>query len=276
MESGSIYSNHHEQREAALPPPERAEALQAALLEAFASSIQMREVPFVLFDDVSVSDLADAFYNHPVLVKAILGSVNVAQRAIKRDLGVDIDTYAARMTKKKAAILAGYVKPMLPKEIAVPALLMLDHHFWVDKEMRAEKGRWEREVRELLNLYGTVVFRKRKFTHGAPFELDAAHPGEVAEPVEIGIDVKRYESPRDFHKRGDEITQKAAHLKAAYPDAKFYAVIYYPFPGLHEEVRRRYAGQRIDGIFFAGVRRDSVRPAVRQILEANAVLKEDL
>ena len=276
MEPSSIYSDHIEQREGALPPPERLDEISSAIIRVFGKSIQYREVPFVLFDQVTVDQLAEAFHAHPVLVKSILASVNVAQRAIKRDLGVDIDTYAVTMTRKRAAILAGYIKPMLPKEIAVPALLMLDQYFWIDKEMRAGKGRWEAKVTRILNELGTGTFRKRKFTHGgAPFELDAAFPAETTETILIGVDVKRFESRRDFHKRGDEITQKVSHLKSVNPEARFYAVIYYPFPSLHDDVRQRYAGQSIDGIFFAGETEASLRPAAVEILEANGMLKEE-
>jgi len=269
----SIYSNHAEQRQTALPPPERAVELSAALCKAFAGHIEYREVPFILFDQVTVDLLAEAFHAYPILVKSVLASVNVAQRAVKRDLGLDINTYGKSIPKKHAYALAGYVKPMLPKEVAVHALLLLDEVFWVDKEMRAAKGRWETKVLRLLNHYGIGKFRKRKFSHsGSEFELDAAYPAE-GDSISIAVDVKRFESPRDYHKRGDEITQKAAHLKAIHPNARFYAVIYYPFPSSHEDVRRRYAGQRIDGIFFAGETEESLEPAVVEILRENDLLR---
>ena len=88
------------------------------------------------------------------------------------------------------------------------------------------------------------------FTHvGGTFALDAAYPEQGN--VEVGVDVKRFESPRDFHKRGDEITQKVSHLRDVHPSSQFFAVIHYPFPGRHPAVRQRYQGQGIDGIVFA-------------------------
>ena len=267
MSDRSIYSNHSEQRELALPPAKRVEDLQKALVETFGDQIEYREVPFILFDQVHVETLAEAFYKHPIIIKSILACVNVAQRAVKRDLGIDIDTYTETISKQKAAILSGYVKPMLPRELAVPALLMLDHYFWVDKEMRATKGRWEQKISKYLNKHGNVAFKKRKFKHeDSSFELDAAYPSKGV-PISIGVDVKRFESERDYHKRGDEITQKANHLKSVYPESKFYAVIYYPFPSKHENVRRRYANQGIDGIYFAGETDELIEEAAVNILE---------
>lgn len=167
-----------------------------------------------------------------------------------------------------------YLKPLLPSNLAVPGLTALDHFCWVDKEMRANKGRWEKEVLRHLNDNVSVgQFRKRKFLHhGSGFELDAAYPesGDVL----VGVDVKRFESPRDFHKRGDEITQKVSHLREVYDTALFYAVIYYPFPELHHEVRTRYQGQGIDEIYFAGVASDSIRNVALAIL-AHAQLVHD-
>lgn len=262
----SIYSNHRAQREAALPPPERVRDLKEALISEFDGHIEYRRVPVIIFDAVSLEDLAEAMIRRPIVLKPLLACANIAQRAIKRDLGITVNTYASQISRDKAFALAGYLKPMLPKELEVPALLLLDHFWWVDKEMRAGKGRWEMRVREALNrLLPEGRFRKRRFQHpGGSFELDAAYPerGSVA----VGVDVKRFESPRDFHKRGDEITQKVSHLRDVHPSSKFFAVIYYPFPRRHDEVRRRYQGQGIDGIVFAAETDESIEDAARQIL----------
>lgn len=264
----SIYSNHREQREAALPPMERVRSLTEALISEFEDHIEYRRIPVILFDTISVEDLANALVRRPVVLKALLACANVAQRAIKRDLRITVNTYAERIDRDKAFALAGYLKPMLPKELAVPALLVLDHFWWVDKEMRAQKGRWEVRVRKALNRHlSEGGFTKRMFEHpGGAFELDAAYPEH--EKVEVGVDVKRFESPRDFHKRGDEITQKVSHLRDVHPSARFFAVIYYPFPARHGDVRKRYQGQGIDGIVFAGETDDSIDDAAKQVLEA--------
>lgn len=262
----SIYSNHREQREAALPPPERVRDLKEALISEFEAHIEYRRVPVILFDAVSLEDLAEAMVRRPIVLKALLACANIAQRAIRRDLGISVNTYGSQISRDKAFALAGYLKPMLPKELAVPALLLLDHFWWVDKEMRKHKGRWEVRVRDALNRHlREGQFRKTRFEHaGGFFELDAAYP--VEGPVEVGVDVKRFESRRDFHKRGDEITQKVSHLRDVHPSSRFFAVIYYPFPTRHGEVRRRYQGQGIDGIVFAAETDESIEDAAKQVL----------
>jgi len=268
----SHYSNHADQRETALPSPERFKELSDALSAAFER--HSNEVPrhVISFEQVSVDELADGFMKYPIMVKSILAAVNVAQRAVKRDLGFDLDTYATKIKPDKAKALAAYIKPLLPSELAFDAILMLDHFFWVDKEMRAGKGRWESRLLDLLNKHSTRAFKKRKFRHeGGAFEIDAACP--VTGEIRIGVDVKRFESPRDFHKRGDEITQKVSHLRDVLPDARFYAVLYYPFPSRHGEVLQRYDGQGIDAILFAGESEESLLLAVKRILSDNGLLQ---
>lgn len=268
----SIYSNHEEQRAAALPPEERVRDLEEALLSEFGDHVVYRRIAVILFDAVSAEDLGEALVRRPVMLKALLACANVAQRAVQRDLGITVNTYGENISRDKAFTLAGYLKPLLPRELAVPALLMLDHFWWVDKEMRAAKGRWERRVRAALNRHlQEGGFTKRKFEHpGGAFELDAAYPEHG--DVEVGVDVKRFESPRDFHKRGDEITQKVSHLRDVRPSSRFFAVIYYPFPDRHADVRMRYQGQGIDGIFFAAETESTIDEAAKHVLEEAGLL----
>jgi len=196
-----------------------------------------------------------------MIIKPTLCCVNVAQRAISRDLGFDLDTYSIKITTDKALILAGYIKPFLPPAIAVPALMELDRYFWTDKELRARKGNWERAVTEAINKSSTVAFRKRTFEcDGERFELDAAYPPK-GYPVKIGIDVKRIESTRDIHKRADEIINKAAKFKKSCPDGKFIAIVYYPFPNQHINAQSRLNSPHIDGLFFAGESKSSIKTA---------------
>ena len=108
----------------------------------------------------------------------------------------------------QAAAIAGYLKPFLPQELAVPALSELDRFFFVDKEVRARKGRWEQTIVESLNKQSRYTFKKRRFEVGKEsFEIDAAAPGTGK--IEVAIDVKRIEARRDIHKRADEIINKA-------------------------------------------------------------------
>src|SRR5205823_3267683 len=94
---------------------------------------------------------------------------------------------------------------------------------------------------------------KRRFEWlGETFEIDAAYPPSSDSLIEIAIDVKRIESPRDIHKRADEVINKATKFKAAHPHSRFFAVVYYPFPAQHVNVQSRLKSEYIDGIFFAG------------------------
>src|SRR5262249_17494077 len=97
------------------------------------------------------------------------------------------------------------------------------------------------------------------------FELDAASPPK-GELVKIGIDIKRIEARQDIHKRGDEIVNKAAKLKSKYPDAKFGAVVYYPFVQEHSNVQNRLDSPNIDCVVFASQYAESIENAVRLLL----------
>ncbi len=268
------YSTHREQVLAAQPTPERMQGLRTSLLEAYGSAITYEEVPVVVFDDLNAEELAAAFVKYPIIVKPTLACVNVAKRAVKRDLDIEIDTYSDKVSEEKARLLAGYLKPLLPPAIAVPALMELDRFFWTDKEMRSFKGRWEVGVTLALNEASALTFRKRKFRcDGEEFELDAAYP--VEGKIEIGVDVKRLESPRDVHKRSDEIINKAQKFKKVFPEGKFVAVVYYPFPTQHVNLQSRLRSDHIDGLFFAGESRSSVAKAAEMIVGTLGIRKDE-
>jgi len=229
----------------------RRAAIVAAVTEAFAPFIERREVDVINFSAMTAMDLAAAIQAHPAILKALLACCNVAGRAIERDLDIrGIDTYEPHLTEAKAAAIAGYLKSFLPQEACVPALCELDRFFFVDKEIRARKGRWERMILHALNGQSRLVFRKRKFNvAGEFFELDAAAP--ESGPIEIAVDVKRIEARRDIHKRADEIINKAAKFKTAYPHGRFAAVVYYPFTAEHVNVQSRLDSPNIDTVCFA-------------------------
>lgn len=117
----------------------------------------------------------------------------------------------------------------------------------------------------MLNQYGRTLFRKRLFEVGEEqFELDAATPEKGN--IQIGIDVKRIEARRDIHKRCDEIVNKASKLKSAYPQAKFGAVVHYPFIEEHVNIQNRLRSSDIEGIVFASESDESIENAVRLLL----------
>lgn len=247
---------------------DRCRDLTEKLKEAFSEFIRVESVEVVFFAEMSVDHLAAAFQKYPLVLKPILVSCNIAARAIERDLNIkNVDTYSPRLTEKQAGEVAAYIKQFLPPYIAIPALCSLDQHFYIDKEMRASKGRWEAIITEALNKYAKEDFKKRKFdVDGQKFELDAASPPSGL--IAIGIDVKRIEARRDIHKRCDEIINKAAKFKVAFPSSKFAAVIYYPFIDEHLNVQSRLKSKLIDIVVFAGTGTDSIANAVQTLLIA--------
>lgn len=244
----------------------RQEVIEAQLRAAFDAHIERREVDVIVLDDITVPELAQALLAHPTILKPLIITCNIAGRAIERDLGFrSINTYNPRLSEQKAMGLAGYIKPFLPKYVELPTLARGDRVAFIDKEMRAGKGRWEVKVREALNRYSRESFKKRKFSSGGEeFELDAAAP--EAGDIEVGIDVKRIEARADIHKRADEIVNKAAKFKVEYPGAQFAAVIYYPFVTEHGNIRSRLESSYVDAVMFAGEAVDAIEGAAQLLL----------
>jgi hypothetical protein len=141
--------------------------------------------------------------------------------------------------------------------MALPAIEAVDDWFFIDKETRSYQGRWESLITNSLTQRTGRRFKKRQFTvldtesgKRIRFELDAALPTS-GEPIEVGIDVKRIGSPRDIHKRIDEIVNKAAKFKHCYPAGKFGAVVYYPFDSATQSnIVNRMRSSDIDGVVF--------------------------
>lgn len=272
------YSDHVTQLAKSQPDPQRLTALENSLLAAFKNVVEYRQVAYICFGDLNAKELSEAFYKFPLIIKATLSCVNVAQRAITRDLGITFDTYSNKITFENSSLLAGYIKPMLPKAIAIPALMELDRYSWTDKELRANKGNWEKRIIQKLCDVSQLKFIKRKFTvaqskgsKSEAFELDASY--EENGKITIGIDIKRIESPRDIHKRADEIINKASKYKLAFPTGKFIAIVYYPFPTQHTNVLSRLESADIDGIFFAGESDSSIENSIEMLAGKLAIKK---
>lgn len=261
------YGNQRQYVSKVLPVAELRQAeIEAALRQAFSKYIETREVEVVVFESMAASELAQALVEHPLVLKPLLASCNLAGRALKRDLKIEnIDTYMPSLTVQQASAVAGYLLSFLPKYLEIPTLGRIDRVSFIDKEIRKDKGRWERQVCEALNQYAKSDFKKRKFQAGEQwFELDAATPGKGA--VRVGVDIKRIEARQDIHKRCDEIVNKAAKLRAAFPTARFAAVIYYPFVQDHSNVLSRLDSPNIQSIVFASDSPDSIKTAVRLLL----------
>ncbi len=191
-------------------------------------------------------------FERPSLLKPLLVACNAGGRAVKRDLGFDVDTLKPKLSRDRADRLAEYLLRLLPQNILIESLVALDLYQWTDSAIRKAKGRWERKVMKGLRARG-IDCKKRKFTaEGEDFELDVAHPstGEVR----VGVDVKTIGHSRDIHKRSDEIARKASHLKRVHPRSKFVSVVYYPYAegGVNVESRLRTGSTEIDEVLFAG------------------------
>jgi len=183
-----------------------------------------------------------------------------------------LDTYVPSLSEVQSAAIAGYLKPFLPQEIAVPALSELDRFFFVDKEVRARKGRWEQTIVQTLNKQSRYTFKKRRFEVGKEsFEIDAAAP-ETGK-IEVAIDVKRIEARRDIHKRADEIINKATKFKKKHPKALFAAVVYYPFTSEHVNVQSRLESRYIDAVCFASQGDEQIGVAVGLLLDRLQIRK---
>lgn len=251
----------------------RAVSVRQSLLEAFAAFVEVRQVEVINFSAMTVMDLAAAVKACPSILKPLMACCNVAGRAVERDLDIrGLDTYTPRLSDEHAAAIAGYLKPFLPPEIAVPALSELDRFFFVDKEIRARKGRWEQAIVEALNAQSRLVFKKRRFdVDEESFELDAAAPSEGA--IEFGIDIKRIEARRDIHKRADEIINKAAKFKRKFRKGIFAAVVYYPFTAEHINVQSRLQSKFIDAVCFASQSAEQSRVAVGLLVDQLGIRK---
>ncbi len=251
----------------------RAVEVRATLIRAFSRFVELREIEVINFSNMTAMDLAAAIQSEPRILKPLMACCNVAGRAVERDLDIrGLDTYVPRLSESHAAAIAGYLKPFLPQELAVPALSELDRFFFVDKEIRARKGRWEQTILESLNALSRYKFKKRRFEVGdESFEIDAAAPDTGK--IEVAVDVKRIEARRDIHKRADEVINKAAKFKKKHPKSLFAAVVYYPFTAEHVNVQSRLQSRYIDAVCFASQGPEQISVAVGLLVDQLKIRK---
>jgi hypothetical protein len=250
----------------------RQQELEVQLKKAFDGFIELREVEVINFEAIDVMTLAIIIAAQPQVLKALLLVTNLAGRALKRDLKLNVDTYNPRIDSKTAHVLAGYIKPFLPQLLELPTLSHADRFAFIDKEVRKSKGAWEKQICSALITVSGIEFKKRKFTVGKEtYELDAAFP--VSGEVKYGVDVKRIEAEQDIHKRCDEIVNKATALKRVYPLSAFGAVVYYPFIAQQVNVRDRLESAYIDSVVFASESEKDITSAVKLLF---AKLKEKI
>ena len=105
----------------------RSKMLPAGLAEDMAGSEpQDQEISAILFDALSVVDLAEALIRQPTILKSLFTCANVQPRVVERELRTAVKPDANQISREMAFGLSGYLKPLLPKESEVPAALRLD------------------------------------------------------------------------------------------------------------------------------------------------------
>lgn len=242
----------------------RSREIEQALRDSLRDFIEPAELSVLSFR-MTDRQLATALVQAPKILKPLLAACNLASRAIERDLGIkNVNTYAPRLNEAQSLAIAAYIKEFVPDQISIAALVELDRHFFVDKTIRQNKGRWEKSILAALRDVTGCDFKKRMFESGGDkFELDGAYP--IEGPIEYGIDVKRIEARRDIHKRSDEVVNKATKFKRTYPTGKFGAVVYYPFAEEHGKVRKRMRSRHVDGVAFASPDVEDIRRAIEEL-----------
>jgi hypothetical protein len=213
-------------KDVAIRREDRRNRLADLVRSALAKHVVRRECDVVVLAGVSVGELAAALQAAPGILKPLLAACNMGGRALRKDIGIEVNTYEPRLDGATAQQIAEMLLPSLPAEISLDALLALDLYQYVDSEIRKAKGSWEKQILNRLVAKGIAARTRRFEVAGDSFELDIAVPPDG--PIDFGVDVKMIGHQRDIHKRGDEIVNKAAKLKVVYPYARFAAVVYYP------------------------------------------------
>jgi hypothetical protein len=243
----------------------RAEEIGTTIRETLGKYVVPVQSEQVQFGRASKDELKELLLQNPTLLKPLIAACNMGKRAIRKDLGIELDTFRPRLTEERADEIAGYLLPSLPQAIVIEALVALDAYQWVDSAIRKQKGRWERQFLEGLKARG-VDCKKRKFKiEGQEFELDIAYPSQG--DILLGADVKMIGHPSDKHKRGDEIVNKAVKYKKAFPGGTFVSLVYYPFDeDRHQlEDRLRTGSEHVSDVVFAGDDEESVRAAIERL-----------
>jgi hypothetical protein len=168
-------------------------------------------------------------------------------RSVARDLRIRVNHEQKRISKQGGSKLAVYFKELLPKEIAIAAILFHDRIQRENELVRLYKGRWENYVLGLVARTGRQ-FVKRRFRIGKKtIEVDGVYPlkGDPA----VAIDIKRIEALEDYQKRTDEINAKAREIKSTY-QVVFIACIFFPFTERKDMVYNRLDRKVIDHVYF--------------------------
>ena len=243
----------------------RAKEISDTIRDTLGEYVTKRKVEEINFSKVSTEKLSELLYSNPSLLKPLIAACNMGKRALRKDLGIELDTFKPRIDENKARQIAEYILPSLPESIVIDSLVSLDAYQWVDSAIRKIKGRWERQFGDLLRARG-MDCRKRKFFVGdQEFELDLAYPSEGE--ILIAVDIKMIGHPSDKHKRGDEIVNKAVKYNKKYSTGTFISLIYYPFDEDRDSLEDRIlsGSEHVTEVIFAGDDEGSVKSAVHRI-----------
>jgi len=233
----------------------------------FPDLLEESKTIIVRLGDINIDRLAETLLSHPDILKPLLAVCNMGKRAIAQDLGIELDTYRPRLDSDLARTIAGYIYPLLPPKLSLDVIARLDRYQWIDSAVRKTKGRWEKKVVFHLEAAG-LNGKKRKFRSGEEeFELDYSVP--PVGDIRVGVDVKHIGHSSDKQKRGDEIVNKAAHLKLAYPDSLFFSIVKYPYPDdVDALISRLTSGEsRVDKVCLAGDDESSLRQAAKDLID---------
>lgn len=244
----------------------RAEEIGTTVKETLGEYVTSRKADEVRLGAVPSDRLAAFLLKNPSLLKPLIAACNMGKRAIRKDLGLELDTFRPRLDAAKARQVAEYLLPSLPQQILIESLIALDAYQWVDSAIRKVKGRWERQFGDHLRRRG-VDCKKRKFSVGSQeFELDLAYPSDG--DVLLAVDMKMIGHPSDKHKRGDEIVNKAIKYKGLVPKGIFVALIYYPFDDDRASLAERVTlTSEVDEVIFAGDDAESVEAASQHLYD---------
>lgn len=158
------YGNQRQHVSKVIPAADaRQKEIEQELRSAFTRFIEKRQIEIIVFEKMPAEALAIGILQHPAVLKPLLAACNLAGRALKRDLKIDnIDTYAPNLTKAQANAVAGYLLSFLPEYLELPALSRIDRISYIDKEIRKDKGRWEKLVCDALNRFGKAASPVRR------------------------------------------------------------------------------------------------------------------
>ena len=250
----------------------REAAVTVSLAHAFEGVLVTEPTDWVRFDLMDAAELAAIPRTSPGIAKGLLEACNLASRALERDLGIQVNLYRPTFSAQESVKLAGLLLGRLPARLPLATLTALDRRAFVDKQLRAEAGNWERRVLDALNhLAAEHRFAKHKLKGAdGTFELDCAAFHARSGSLAGAVDVKRINGvARDVLNRARDIRDTARKLRACHAELPLVAVIYYPDPAEHDVIRQQISqGSDVRDVLFASEEPSSLEAVALAALAA--------